>query len=574
MMTRKNGEKSKGINIQQKLLIGFSMIVILFLISSTVMFYSLKTVGNTMNSFSNHDVKLLSLSYQIQYEDLMLTNAVRGLIIEPGNTVDLKSYETYAESIETSINKALDLIESEEEMKLFAELDQYNQRLIDLESKMIELAGTNRSETVQIFNGEYAEVRKIFSTNLTKFRDIRNAKAEDIVLENDQLITSRTTISAFVVGVAVIASIMIAVIISRMITVPIYEVVKKLKDLSNSEGDLSSRLIIKSKDEIGELAEAFNLMIGNIHNMIKQLKELTVEVASSSEQLLASAEQSSQASNQITLKIQEVANGAQIQLKETMESQQSIDEINIGIQKIAESSSIVAETSIQTEKEARDGDTWIIKSIDQMQTIHKSVDHSANLVSQLEARSSEVGRIINVITAISEQTNLLALNAAIEAARAGEQGKGFAVVAEEIRKLADQSKTSASQIFTLLGEIQENTALAMKSMNIGTEEVATGTTIMNNAGQIFQKILTSVQEVTEQIHEVSAMSQEVSAGSQQVATSIHTLSGITSSSNDSSQDVASSSEEQLASMQEITASAENLAKRAEELQKLVGKFIV
>jgi methyl-accepting chemotaxis protein len=195
-------------------------------------------------------------------------------------------------------------------------------------------------------------------------------------------------------------------------------------------------------------------------------------------------------------------------------------------------------------------------------------------VRNLGNRSNEIGRIVEVITGIADQTNLLALNAAIEAARAGEQGRGFAVVAEEVRKLAEQSRTAAEQISGLIGEIQNDTNNAVTTMDAGGREVAAGTEAVEKAGAAFAAIANAVQGMVARIQEVSAATQSLAAGSQQAVKAVESIAAITEEAAAGSQEVGASAQEQSASVQEIASSSESLAQMAQELQRAVAEFSI
>lgn len=380
------------------------------------------------------------------------------------------------------------------------------------------------------------------------------------------------------IAIALLITGVIAVILSllfvRSVVRPIRTINLQLKEIAEGEGDLTRELAVNSKDELGELATSFNQMIGSLREMIQQVSLTSQQVAASSEQLTASTEQTTMATSQIAASIQEVASGAEAQGIGAAESSTSMQGMADNIHQIAETTSTVSEVAVETTKEANLGNESLQQVIQQMNTIHSTVEDTAAVIRQLEVRSNEIGEIIAVITGIADQTNLLALNAAIEAARAGENGRGFAVVADEVRNLAEQSKTSADQITDLINQIQNDTNHAVTVMQKGTEEVALGMNVVQQTGEGFGRILASIENVAGQIQEVSAITEEVAASAEQINASIEEMASIAHTSASNTQNIAAASEEQMASMEEISNSSASLSKMAEDLQEMVGRFKV
>jgi methyl-accepting chemotaxis protein len=559
-------------SIKNKLLLGFGIILLLTTGMSLLMYNSLQSVSNNFDSFTERDMHLLNLSKQIRYEDLALTDTLKSIMLEPTNRDERLKYDVHVEQITKTFDEVIPLLVTERGKEIFAELNNYNDQLAELEAEIITQASVNKVKMTNIYNGDYAKIREVFSRNLNEFEELQTQRIANIIVENQSYVQTRSIINIVILVVSIFIGILIAMFISRAITKPIAEVSNKLRELSNSEGDLTVRLEVKSNDEIGQLSSSFNSMIGTIQTLIAQVHGTTKHVTSATEELATGASESTKAANEIAMAIQDVAMGTETQLQGATESANAIEEMTVGIQRIAEASSVVAETSIGTTEEAENGNEVIKTAIQQMQTINSSVNESVSVIDSLGNRSKEISQIIDVIANIASQTNLLALNAAIEAARAAEHGKGFAVVADEVRKLAEQSASSSNQIAKLIEQIQIDTKVSIQSMDIVSNDVQTGMTLVNQAGDVFIRIVDAVQKVTEQIQEISATSEQMSASSQQVAASIQETSKIAEESSMNSQNVASSSEEQLALMEEISSSAQSLNDMALELQNLVGKF--
>ncbi|MFJ5623493.1 methyl-accepting chemotaxis protein [Peribacillus loiseleuriae] len=395
----------------------------------------------------------------------------------------------------------------------------------------------------------------------------------------DQLNTSSTNsnqtskiIILTVILLSVVSKGVLGFIITRIIVNPVKEIQGLMKNAEN--GDLTVEGSYRSKDEMGQLTLSFNKMILKLRELMTQVNITSEQVAAASEELTASSEESSKASEQIANTIQEVASGAEQQVRSTEESSKVVQEMALSIQQVASHAQDISANSVETSQKAVEGNEAIQTTIEQMNSINSTVTQLSQIVKGLGERSKEIGNIIEAITNIASQTNLLALNAAIESARAGEHGRGFAVVADEVRKLAEQSAESAQNISGLITLIQDETNLAVQSMEQTTSEVTDGIGVVNKAGESFAQIRHSVDEISAQLQEVSAASQQLSAGSEQVLQSEKLLAEIAEEAASGTQNVAVATEEQLASMEEITSSAATLSLMAEELQAQIGRFKV
>jgi len=423
-----------------------------------------------------------------------------------------------------------------------------------------------------VFGTEYKEQKEMITRPLQEFQTKINQLSEIEAKE------SMNKMSTYLILTIVMIVIMGSGAMATFITLfrrmrPLNKVVEVVNEIA--EGNLNVKKIdIRTKDEIGELVSSIDRMSENLRSLITQIGETSDQVAASSEQLMASAGQTSDATEHIAVSVQQVAKGADEQVNRIEDTAQGINDMARGVELIATNAQGVHSTAMHASSRATEGNQTIQIAVQQMKSIHQAVDGVADVVKELQERSSQIGQIVGLITNIAAQTNLLALNAAIEAARAGEHGRGFAVVASEVRKLAEQSGDSAQEIVQLIGTIQDRTNEAVNSMEIAKIEVGEGIGLVNNVGAAFAEIQSSISEVTEQIGEVSASVEQISAGSERIVQSIEAITGISEKTSASTQNVSAATEEQLASMEEIAATAASLSQMAEDLQTQIGKFKV
>ena len=350
--------------------------------------------------------------------------------------------------------------------------------------------------------------------------------------------------------------------------------IKTLEEVATevANGNLNVAVTLHTKDEMKNIEVAFNQMTSQLSELVREISINAEYVSSSSEELHASAEEATYSVEATSVAVNKMANDTEIQAISLKESSLAMDEMAIGIERIAENSARVSALTNEATNLAKDGNASVEQAFNQMSIIKNTVVQTSEKVDQLNKQSVEIDSIVNVITEISDQTNLLALNAAIEAARAGEHGKGFAVVADEVRKLAEQSRQSASQIAELIRLVQTDTKQSVLLMNDVTKNVDIGIQVTEHTANKFENILTSMYTLNPQMEEISATAIEFSAQTEQIVSAIQQILEIAQSTNESTASIVSTSEEQLAIMQEISLSADTLSKMAESLQQLVTKF--
>ncbi|GGN94786.1 methyl-accepting chemotaxis protein [Saccharibacillus kuerlensis] len=337
-------------------------------------------------------------------------------------------------------------------------------------------------------------------------------------------------------------------------------------------GDFTHQVDDRAGDEISSLAGSFNTMTESLRNTFNEVIETSHQVASSSEQLSASADQTSQATETIAQSIQDVAVGSEQSAHRLNDSTSVLSDVAAGMQSISGNASAVLDVSSQTIRKASEGDRLVDDTVLQIQEIDRSVHESGRIIQMLDDRSKEIEEISQFISTIAAQTNLLALNAAIEAARAGEHGRGFAVVADEVRKLAEQSQQSSSQISGLIHEIQNDMEHSTRSIGQVGTEVQAGLEAIRRTQTNFKEILELMGNLTGRVEVMSGETTELSSHVQHASSNLSGILHIADETSDHSQNVAAAAEQQLASMQEISSSSAALSHLAENLHDAVSRF--
>ncbi len=313
-----------------------------------------------------------------------------------------------------------------------------------------------------------------------------------------------------------------------------------------NDNDLTRRLEISGKDEVGQVAEAFNHLVGSLQSIIHKVNANAVEVRHLSEKLAATSAQ--------------VAGSSAQQSESASSMASAVEEMTVSIAQVAEHAREAQNISQSSSELSTRGSDVILKVVEDMRGIAETVHESSVIIEGLGQQSDQIYSIVQVIKEIADQTNLLALNAAIEAARAGEQGRGFAVVADEVRKLAERTTRSTEEIATMIQKIQSGTRQAVASMAVGVGRVSQGVSLAGQAGDAIRQIQSGAQRVGVAITDISSAFKEQSIASSEIARHV--------------EQVAQMSDENYTATQDNAKSALHLEDLAKSLQGAVEKFRV
>ena len=337
----------------------------------------------------------------------------------------------------------------------------------------------------------------------------------------------------------------IAFYIGRSITNGLTHIKESVVEVANTN-NLTILIDSKNKDELSEIADAFNHMISNVHRLVLSVKR--------------SAESVDQASDSLTKNIHETNSGVDSQMQETDMVSTAVTEMVATIEEIASNTNNAADKAQQTNQNANKGKRGVETTITQISVLSDKLIESELVVNELAKDSITIGSVIDVIRAIAEQTNLLALNAAIEAARAGEQGRGFAVVADEVRTLASRTQESTKKIEDMITVLQSRTSNIVSLMTECREEGKESSHQAGQSGQLLDQITEDVQSIMDMNAAIASAIQEQSAVANEVNQHVVSIRDIT--------DLTSESCKQNNQM------SDGLAQQARELKSEIDRFIV
>ncbi len=326
--------------------------------------------------------------------------------------------------------------------------------------------------------------------------EMKQAKEDSLA----SLIFSQTLLT----GLVILLAVFVTSIIARLVTKPLDYAIKVANKIAG--GDLNVNIVVKSKDETGQLLNAMSTMVINLKQMINQISRATTQLGSTAGQMYIMTESTS--------------SGAIQQQTETSQLANAIVEMAASAREVLSNSSEAAHSAERVDMDARNGRKVVSETIELMNALAIDIDGASEVIHELEQDSGEIGSVLDVIRNIAEQTNLLALNAAIEAARAGEQGRGFAVVADEVRVLAGRTQQSTQEIQNTIQRLQTSASKAVGVMTQCKERAGQGVTRAAEADASLDAITQGISNISDMNKQIATAANEQSQVTEEIAKSV------------------------------------------------------
>ena len=414
-------------------------------------------------------------------------------------------------------------------------------------SLMTSAAANLKESATSVFNSTFSDSE--YSVKTFPFNDAFGNEAGVLMIAND-ITVQKSEFTSYMITISIIALVIllaalgITIYLGSSITRPLQNANAMLKDISEGEGDLTKRLVVESKDEVGELASNFNNFMQKLQTIIGELAGTAVQLSTSSEELSLSAQAANKEIIQQTMETEQVAT--------------AINEMSATVQEVSRNANSAAAAADEADKQSVEGQNIVQTTIKAIKDLASDVDRSAEVIGKLKTESVGIGSVLDVIKGIAEQTNLLALNAAIEAARAGEQGRGFAVVADEVRSLAQRTKESTQEIEQMIASLQQGANNAEEVMNQSRVRATETVEQTSSADGALLSITQSVASIRDMNTQIATASEEQSSVAEEINVNVNNIQQI-------SQQTMTDSENTMNSCHE-------LASLGEKLQHIVGQF--
>ncbi|ADC63130.1 methyl-accepting chemotaxis sensory transducer [Allochromatium vinosum DSM 180] len=346
-------------------------------------------------------------------------------------------------------------------------------------------------------------------------------------------------------GVALlIVGLVIAWFIAQGIARSIRRTVESLDAIAQGDGDLTRRLDDQGRNELGDLARAFNAFADKIHALVSQISRATFELQGASEQLSTTSG--------------ETYRQVKVEQSETDQVATAINQMTATVEEVARHAAEASRVVQETSRAATHGDRLAQQTVEAIEAVAHEIEQAGQVVARLAADSREIGAVLDVIRGVAEQTNLLALNAAIEAARAGEQGRGFAVVAAEVRTLASRTQDSIQDIRHKIERVQSGSSEVVSVIETSQTHARGGVEQARQASESFQSISRFILGVHDMNTHIASAAEEQSAVAEEINRNIHVISR--------------SVDETAAEADHLAQASRRLAQLAGEIQQAIGSF--
>ncbi len=576
--------------LSSKISLGMGMLTILAGILACYLLVQMDEINETVTELADQKMPILDLIGKLNGDVPQQRIVEIRHIYSTDNAVmaaEEKTLEKWRETVNDEMEELDKAIYVPNARAIFNRLKTAREAYREVSARLLDLSRQNNTEkAVVLLNDESRQKFDAFSAVLKELADVTLANARQASKDGDEKYERSRAIGI----ILTLAAIFIALALTWLI------VRNTVRQLGKDPGELNAiahRVVDgdynvddggKKTGVYGSIVEMVNALKQNIDNAqresenareqsrkaqeaMQQAEAASTEAQSKTEAMLVAADKLEQvggvvssASTELSAQIEQSDRGAAESAQRLSEAATAVNEMNATVQEVAKNADSASVASAETREKAEAGAQVVEKAVRSIDQVHQMSLELKDDMTQLNEHAQDITRIMGVISDIADQTNLLALNAAIEAARAGEAGRGFAVVADEVRKLAEKTMASTTDVGNAIKAIQESTAKSMTGVDNAVERIGEATELANQSGQALQEIVATVEATGDQVNAIATASKEQSAASEEINQSIVQV-------NDMSRQTAEAMAEAAKAVSDLAAQAQGLTSLIRELKE-------
>ncbi|PNH96600.1 methyl-accepting chemotaxis protein [Vibrio diazotrophicus] len=502
------GIVTKSIRAKLSISMGIAVLslIILFLTYGTLT----KKLNKGVDDFGNQFLPSVSFVLNADRDLYQAYVAQLHYLLSPGQD-DLKDFKDNAKQAYDRMMKFKNLMDDHPAI---------TSKVNDFENRFRKWEQSSNEFFKLVDNGNTKEAEALLGSTVSddfqSLRDLYDIASQELDSQANVEVTefSEETLKMEVYMLIFVAFIIIltgalSYVVPKVLVSSVNDLTRRIKEISEGDGDLTQRINSKRTDELGKLASAFDDFVAKLQTLISEISSSSTSLENNAVQLTNTHENAQRVSNEQTRSIEQIA--------------AAVNEFSVSIREVAERTLSTANETDHTAELTSQGMKIIDNSVDEINQLANSIKKANQVIEQLASESNNIATVLEVIRNIAEQTNLLALNAAIEAARAGEQGRGFAVVADEVRSLASKTQKSTEEIQNMIDKLQSGVKDAVSSILDGSNRVEKNVELSLNIQQMFESIQSSATIVSDMATQIATATEQQSSVSEELSTNLEHL---------------------------------------------------